>query len=262
MVEVTGRSTMLLPDFVSTCLPHDSDVPIAVVCLRDCQSTLGQCLHALHQHCLQGVEHRFNDEPVRAAWVERFYLEDAAMRLYAAAEHLANSIAFLRNVAENDLSKIRARSRWEKVRRTLRTPGGTEDLLGEMMQEVGRSRSWKFAITYRGDVVHAQPPILEGDGVRFRRLRRWRSITDGDRVELDIGLSGDEPQHAPEEVREHLIEAFRALLPLALATRKEILQLLESRGVEFKSGGVVTLNPFRSDQSDAGEQIDPSRRSR
>ena len=175
------RIVKLNPDAIAPNFGYESDVPVGAVCLRDAQSTFGQAIYALHQFCTEPVSHRRSDEPagpLMAAWLERFYAEDAAMRLYNSAEHLANAIAMLRSIDSRRVAAEKSRSQWERVRKTL-AKEAPQDPIHVLMSELRRRAEWRFAIAYRGNVVHQQPPILAGVGVSYRRRRRWNEAPDG-----------------------------------------------------------------------------------
>lgn len=236
----------VLPDFISASLPYDSDLPVALVCLRDSQGALGQCLHALHQYCLQGCAHRYGEprQEMMGAWVERFYVEDASMRLYSAAEHAANGIAFLTGVRQDELLQQRGRSQWERTRRALKA-SGREGPLREVMEATRRNKKWKFTMAYRGRVVHDQPPNLDGLGIQYRRRRHWSTAADGSRI-LQIRAKGDSPEHSPEEVRECVLGAFATFVKVPLAMKEHIFAMLRAAGIRFDGEGRVSLNPFSS----------------
>ena len=230
-----------LPDVISINLPYDSDIPIALVCLRDCQTAIGQCLYASRQYCIQGRAHRECPEPslMMAAWVERFYLEDTAMRLYSAAEHVALGVACLMQITESELTVIKATSLWERVRKSLRARSASGPI-PDIMNSLRRSSAWKFAMAYRGRVVHNEPPRLAGLGIQYERRRRWQRAPDGS-MTLQIMAHGDSPRHSTDDVRLKLLEACEAFIPVALAVMAEITSQLEEAGVVFVAPGKISV---------------------
>ena len=243
---LVNRISIVAPDFIAANFAYDSGVPIAVVCLRDCQTTLGQALFALHQLCLQTAEHRTADppDPLRVAWIERFFLEDAAMRLYSAAEHLANAIAFLLAIDQDEIDAFKTPSQWERVRKALEAHG-TDTPIGTCMADLRRVKGWRVAMRYRGRVVHNQPPNLEGLGIQYKRQKRWEATPDRSHMVLRVRF-GDAADHTPAEVKEFILEAFAAFLAVARAVTDNLYSELDAHGIKWDGNESFVLNPFFS----------------
>ena len=176
-----------------------------------------------------------------ATWIERFFAEDAAMRLYNAAEHLANAVAMLRGLNSQTLSSERARSQWQRVRRVLQKQA-VEDPICIAMCELGDTPHWQFVIRYRGQVVHDQPPILQGLGVSYRRRHRWTMGQDGTR-RLVMSSTGDEAEYSPEQVMRMALMAAAGLLTILTVVVDQYFGLLARHGIKETPTG-LQFNPF------------------
>ena len=95
VVDVRTASLYLQPDLISMGFPTGSTIPIASVCLQDATSALEEARYALFEALAHIVWHREKCEPPNetfAVFFGKFYADDAALRIYAAGEHLANAI--------------------------------------------------------------------------------------------------------------------------------------------------------------------------
>jgi hypothetical protein len=141
-VPLQDRIVALTPEYLSLAFPCESDAPIAAVCLNDCVDTLGAALYALGRYCEVGAEHRARGADMAAVFFEIYYLDDVALRLYSAAEHLANALIMMLGITDADLAPHQGASQWEKVRKylNLARPGQT---LTNACNVLRRSRAWR-----------------------------------------------------------------------------------------------------------------------
>jgi hypothetical protein len=63
---------------------------------------------------------------------------------------------------------------------------------------------------------------------------------------LHIKAKGDRPKHTPEEVKDHVVDAFEAFLSVALLAKDAVFDQLTASGVTFEPGGRISINPFGS----------------
>lgn len=184
----------LSPDSVSMLFEPESTLPIASVCLADAVQTLSGVRYALHEFHAHGRWYRGKTPPNQSAAVffERYYLDDAAFRLYNAGEDLAAAIQDMFSVSTKDLSGYR-----EGVTSLQATVGRylgekhTGEAVAEAVESLRKDSHWKDLIKYRNLVVHEQAPTMEGAGLVYDRRARWRM--EGDKKVLGIGGS-DPPQ--------------------------------------------------------------------
>src|SRR5262245_4716530 len=93
-----SRVLNLSPRLISMRCPKDSDVATAGVCRTDAAQALAGARHALFEfHAHRTFYRQVSDpaEPMTAGWYERYYADDVALRLYSAAEHIANALVFM-----------------------------------------------------------------------------------------------------------------------------------------------------------------------
>ncbi len=227
------RIIMLLPDQISHAFDYDSDIPIAAVCLNDCRITLGEVMYSLDQACVEGTRLRGEDKAMEAVFFERFYLDNAALRLYSAAEHLAAAVRAMLDVPRDQLPK--GVSEWERVRKYL-SQAASGLPLTEAVRALRRSRAWRRTMAYRGKWVHHQPPTVAGMGLVYHRRRRWEVSDDGKERSLVVG-PGDSPEHTTEELADTFSQAFADFLaPLEAAVNHFYGILEEVRITETPTG--------------------------
>ena len=162
------EATSLLPDFLSATFPHESHIPVASVALADCAYTLYGVRYALHEYLANGIYFRERSDPPNeplAVIQEVYYLDDAALRLYSAAEHLAAAAAMMLDVTDVDLASFKRRglSRWARVSAFL-SDNHSSLSIARAFATLSDDENWKFAIRYRGAWVHNQPPTVHGAG--------------------------------------------------------------------------------------------------
>jgi len=103
--DITDLSKRVLehsPDLVSI-LDHEGQLPVAAVCMGDVCATLMQARYALFEAFANRIWYLEKcekpDEMVSIAFAQ-FYADDAALRLYAAGEHLANAIISMLEITD------------------------------------------------------------------------------------------------------------------------------------------------------------------
>jgi hypothetical protein len=192
------------PDIISMHFHPDSTIPDAAVCLQDAVNTLAEARYALHEalaHRIWYLEKAKQKNEFGAVFFGRFYMDDVALRLYSAGEHLAEAIVDMLEIREDELSPYEAKriSRQTIVGHFLREKKPAHPITIAVLGLVG-SPEWKATKKYRDDWVHSQPPLVKGLGIVYRRhKRRWQISDDGKHRELHFG-GGDEPEHSIEDL--------------------------------------------------------------
>lgn len=165
------------PDFISINLPHGSQFPVGSVCLEDAVNILCEVRFAIHEYYAHSYYYRKEKDPPNegaALFLERFFLDDAILRLYACGEHLASAIAFMLELppAELNTFKEKRSSLQATVGRYLasKQPGHP---LTVAVSRLSSSDDWMAMRDYRDKWVHEQPPHIKGTGIVFPRKRFW-----------------------------------------------------------------------------------------
>lgn len=242
--DIVENAPAALPDFVSQSFDHESTVPIAVVCIDDCLAMLGATRYALDRYCAVGTEHRSQGDEMGAVFFEKYYLDDVALRLYSAAEHLANAILALVESTNDDLVGIGGSSQWERVRKYMNREHAALQIT-RAITELRQSRAWRFTMGYRGNWVHNQPPNVAGLGVRYERKKRWQGSSDGTTRRLMIGR-GDAPKHTIGDVADAFIQAFADFLPVYETVVESYRRILTEAGIDDENGRLTTILGNRS----------------
>lgn len=227
----------LSPDSISMKFKSDSDFPIAAVCFQDASRTLSESRYALLEamaHKIWYLEITTPKDEDNATFFTRFYSDDAALRLYSAAEHLAKAVVFILDISDEKLKQTRTGSRFTSVRKILR---GTHPnhIITKNLDELYRSREWKTTIKYRDDWVHSQPPIIDGTGMVFERRRRW--VISGNVSKMGLG-AGDKPKYSIDDLLGFVKPAlFQFTEKLACVVEFYITEL-EKKGITITENGM------------------------
>lgn len=182
------------PDF----LPYhpERNMEQAIVCLHDAADYLNEAWFAVCECKTSVVWYREVQEPPseQAAIFEgRFFADDVSLRLYSAAEHLANFLKFYLKITGEELKPYRKGSISEAaaVGRFLEAKMPTHKMT-VFVQALRSKEEWEFTRKYRNDWVHEQRHLIADYGVLWKRKPRWRRKESG--YTMEFGISGDEPE--------------------------------------------------------------------
>jgi len=239
--ELATKIRYLSSDLISTKFKSDSNFSIAAVCFQDVSRTLLESRYALLEsfaHKIWYLEKTSPPDEINAVFFSRFYVDDAVLRLYSAAEHLAKAVVFIFDIGDENIKNNRAGSRFKTVRKILLQTESTH-VITKTIDELYSSEIWKTMISYRDDWVHNQPPIISGIGMAFERKRRWK-------VSNNIGKLGISNGDAPKYSIDDLL-GFAAPALIDFSTKLNIIvefyvKELEKKGITFgKQGLQVSL---------------------
>jgi hypothetical protein len=231
LLDIADRVNTLLPDALSMGYynSHDSTIPIAGVSFIDCYHTLAATRYALYEYFIQGAYHReVEANEAAAVWFERYYLDDTALRLYSAAEHLADGIKQML-----EIPRLEGRgSEWAKLKKYLirELPS---DTVAQQMITISATDGWKFAIEYRGKWVHNQPPTVQGLGMVYHRRLRWDVSPDGTK-RLLVGVR-DQPELTTKEIGLALLRARQDFVSVFQIVLDRYDSILEAHGITFSN---------------------------
>jgi ribosomal protein S13 len=207
VVDVRTASLYLQPDPISMGFPTGSTIPIASVCLQDATSALMEARYALFEAIAHLVWYREKCEPPNetlAVFFGKFYADDAALRIYAAGEHLANAIINMLEIKKevSDFKRLKlAKSRNVVSKQALvgiyLIENYPDHEITKAIRRLKESMDWKKTRTYRDDWVHGKPPIISGMGIEYER--RNRLIVSADSIGVSVG-GGDEPHYSVEDL--------------------------------------------------------------
>lgn len=192
----------LHPDMIAARFGPGSRLPEAAVCLMDATCVTEEARYSL----VEGLtlfrwysEFAAPSRPIEACFFGKFYADDAALRLYAAGEHLATACLELFETPYEP-----KRSRLARVRSVLapQHPGHRVTLA---VMKLIRNDAWTAVRKYRNEWVHEGPPLAKGLGIQFRRGPRWQGDT------LLVGM-GDEPTVSVPDLLIGTSEALRAFI--------------------------------------------------
>jgi len=226
----------LHPDFISIAFPHESEIPVASVALSDCAHTLYATRFALHEYLACGIYFRQHAEPLNemlAVHREIYYLDDAALRLYSAAEHLAEAVRCMLDRTDSDLAPYRKRgmSRWARIAAYLEDKHPTSPIT-HAFASLSNDEDWRLAIRYRGAWVHNQPPTIHGLGLIYQRQKKWQKLPDGG-WRLAI-RRGETPEFTTDQLGAAFIAAIFRFADVFRVVLGHYEATLEAAGISFE----------------------------
>jgi hypothetical protein len=172
---------------------------------------------------------------MQLAWEQRFFLEDAAMRLYSAAEHLAEAIASYAELDPREVKAAPKTSQWVKVAYVLKAHA-SHQTFRESMLTLRRVPAWKRCVSYRNAVVHQQPPLLGGSGLAWRRRNPWQQNADGSWTM--VVRTSDPPQEHFPGLHDAVVDSTAELVDRLGLIWDAYWERLASRGVRNTPSGV------------------------
>lgn len=222
----------------------DKKLDVAAVCLRDASEVACDVAYALGQAFASLVwfreEHPKAPLETEARVLGKFYTDDAALRLYATAEHIANFILAFLGIEKSVLEPYEEKnaSRAHVVGKYLISEMPThaitlaiKDLLSE--------ETWGRVMHYRNIWVHEQPPLIEGVGIVYERKERWTKTEFG-YAGAGIGY-GDKPQYTVDHLLEMVCSASHALMKVLEKLTNILFACLRVMGIEIDESGHITI---------------------
>lgn len=224
-----------------------SKLPIARACLEDALSFACQAEYALEQAYAHKIwfQKECPNAPQNsdAHHYGRFYADDAALRLFSAAEHLANFIIELLSISKDDLKR--------KGDDTGALAGVVAKYLFKKMPDnpitkiIGclDSAEWKLLRSYRHDWVHNKPQILDSPGLDYRRRNRW--FTFGQSQIVSLG-GRQPPDLTLDDLLENVSKASRDFSEVLGKLTDMFFQELETLGIrrDVNSGTIYPPDDY------------------
>lgn len=235
---VRCASLELNPNMISMGFPVDSSMPIAAVCLQDATSVLKEARYALFEALAHLFWYREMSEPPNehlALFFGKFYADDIALRLYAAAEHLANAIVNILDIESKvtefkKSKKLGVSSQQATVGKYLAKNHPTHEITKAVLS-LRDSQDWKKTRDYRDNWVHNKPPIIKGLGVNYQR--RNRLIVTSNTMGVTFG-SGDEAAHTVDDLLGFMKPSMSLLTDVTSQIVEYFITLLnENQQTEF-----------------------------
>lgn len=200
------------PEFISIGFPPKSKIPIASVCLQDAASSIAEVRYALFEAIAHITWYRIKSKPSNeqlATFFGKFYVDDTALRMFAAKEHLTNALA---NALDTDLKELKKTIKnvddLTRIGRNLRITSPNHPLINPIFRLID-SEDWKKTKKYRNDWVHNKPQMIKGLGINYERKNRL--IVKKDFIGVTIG-QGDEPKLSIDELLTIVKSAFLLLV--------------------------------------------------
>ncbi len=221
------------PDFISIKFKPDSTISTAAVCLQDTVNALAEARYALCEalaHKIWYLEKSDQKNESAAVFFSRFYIDDIALRLYSAGEHLAEAIVDMLEISKNELKQYDKKRvcRQAIVGNYLRKEKPAHSITTAVLKLAGSSE-WQEAIEYRDEWVHSQPPLVKGLGIVYKRDQRWKLSDSGNSDELGLG-GGDEPEYSVDDLLKFVQPALFKFTETVNVVFQHYIELLKNHG--------------------------------
>lgn len=233
------RKRLLLPvDGIAAKSGPQKKTEVAIVCLNDAVTVGGEVIYALSQAYTNLLWYREEHPKAplerEACIYAKFYIDDAALRLYAATEHLVNFIIAFIDIEASKLDPYRKkhRSLASVTGNYMKKEMSTHPITHKVKQLI-KDKHWEETIRYRNVWVHEQPPLIEGIGIVYKRNVRWRQVEDGSYL-LSFG-TGDEPDYTIDYLIEMVSSASHTLVNVLSDFAEILVAYLRNMGIELDS---------------------------
>ncbi len=232
--EVRRASLALQPDIISAYFPQGSLIPIATVCFQDATCALEEARYALLEalaHVVWNREKRKPANEMEAAFFGKFYSDDAAVRIYAAGEHLANGIVNMLDI-RTEVTQYKQQIKGKNIVSKQALVGSYlienyPDLeLTKALLRLKQSDEWKKTRTYRDAWVHGKPPIIKDVGIGYERRNRLKVTADS--IGITVG-GGDEPHYSVDELLGFTKPALTLLIQAVAVAVQTYSKVLDER---------------------------------
>jgi hypothetical protein len=233
--ELLEFSVYVNPYWDSMKIGLNPEIPIAGVCIKDAITMLQASHFALHEayaHQLWYNRHPGESE-LWGRWFQRFFADDAALRMYAVAEYLAEAIRIMLRISEEDLKpfKKQVTSRQAILGSYLITKL-PEHQVAKIADRLRSTPEWKWTRDYRDDWVHEQPPLIEGFGSQFNREPKWKPVEGASIPQryLPFGVKADSHRYTVDELVNNVQGALFAIVEMTAALVRYYSELLKNEG--------------------------------
>lgn len=235
-----GMALYIDPDSMCIAFKPGNKMPVAAICFQDTIDALRDARIALHECYAHGIYYRkYKDlaDEKAAVLMEKFFLDDIALRLYAAAEHVASAIIFMLELTDNNLAP------YKKERASKQSIVGdylAKELSGhpitKAVVKLDQCKEWRLSRDYRSRWVHHQPPTVEGLGIVYRRRSRWQRDPKTGKMVVRLGV-GDEPEYTIQQIRDFLEKGFGELIGVIVICISCFNEKLRDHGFKLSEDG-------------------------
>lgn len=211
VITLQRKVLQLDPNIISFKCNVNSSIPAAVSCFHDAVNILAQASYAMYEaiaHKSWYLEKVNPPKELEANYFAVYYADDTALRLYSAAEHLAEGIIHMLEIRREDLAKYKEKRTSLQITlgKYLGKEMPTHPIAKELMV-IAKADVWQKMRAYRDNWVHNQPPLVKGVGLSYRRGQRWKKDPSGKGHIMEIRF-GDEAEYTPEDLLGFMMPAL------------------------------------------------------
>ena len=212
-----------------------SKIPVAKVCLLDAVRVTGQTSYALGQAYahINWFKEECPGAPKNsdAHHYGRFYADDAVIRLYSAAEHVASFIISFLDIPKNELSQYKKENKQVAmavvIGKYLTKQKANSPIT--LLLETLRNEKWDFIRGYRNEWIHNKPSMLDSPGVDYKRINRWRQMGNI----YSLGLRTNYvPDHALDDLLDATLQCLWGFSKVLSEMTNVYFQEIETLGIK------------------------------
>lgn len=226
------------PEWVDAKAGPQSRLSVALICLHDAARVACEVDYALSQAYtyVAWYRHEHPQAPLEsdARFYGKFYADDSALRLYAAAEHVAEFIKALLRIDRAKLKPYKQKydSCASAVGNYMVAEMPNHDITS-IIKRLLDEGSWGETTAYRNLWVHEQPPLVEGPGIAYKRQSRWREGPVSGSYMMGMGGdTWDEPKRTLDNLLEVVLQAALAFGKTLSELSELLFKKLEPLGIE------------------------------
>jgi hypothetical protein len=243
--EITGWLRATNPVDVAQMTGPNSKLSMADVCLLDTANMLWAVVYALRQSLIHLCWYREEcpDSPREdmARSFAEYYVDDAAIRLYTAAEHLANFIKYFLAIDGEDLESRceKNTSTASKIGKFLKKKKPDLDIT-QLIEDLVNDDDWHKTRERRNLLVHEQPELVIGAGNFYDRKPIWKNVHN-EVFQMGIGANYEkEATITIDELIDRTLRATKNFEELLSALTEMFYLQLETFGIkrDFDKGEI------------------------
>jgi len=251
--ELKGLNKLVLsldPNIISVGFHPDSNIPIASICLRDTLDVLHETQYTLHESLTNKIWYQEICKPPQefsATFISRIYLDDTAIRLYSAGEHMAFAIQYMLEISKDQLKDYAKKriSQQSSIGHFMKNELATHSVT-RLVEKLITSNDWNKSIQYRNTLIHEQPPTVQGLGLIYRRKNRWTKDTSGKTYyRLGIGGSGDKPEYTIDDLFKFIQPALLLFIEVLESIIHYYIKLINQRGITISQNKCKITQSFK-----------------
>lgn len=246
-VNIKSKLLTVPPSIVAIKSGPNRNLDLALICLLDASDVACDVVYALGMSLsyLAWYREEAPNAPLEmdAAIRGRYYIDDAAIRLYTASEHVANFIINFVEISSSELDSFRKKNRISDsvtVGKYM-VEKYPDHRITHSINQLMINNDWVGTLQYRNDWVHKQPPPIKDTGIVYERKSRWTK--EGNTYIVGFG-GGDPPKHSVDSLSQMILSGAHSFINLLAELSELLIVEIEKLGIEIDFKNQNVKSPF------------------